>query len=429
MLAYNLYLLCKYHSIFNGRKIIFAVEDKEDKTLVDQLHLTWMFNDTHDIRPYELIMVPKGQDEGACLSKMLEMVQSDNSDEISFFAHAKDTSLEAASRNDVDELSDWVEVLYRNNLSDPALVDSVLSKYPSAGTLKYTACHPLDSYWSYGGNFFWFNHRELFSKKWKDYTSPIDEYISDKFDEREVYNFGEDYVAKKRAHFVVRNWDPSKVTIVTTCKNRWEFLKQSLPTWLNRGFKEIIIVDWSSNIEIVTNIEQMSIGSNLVTVIRVNGEDIFNGGMARNTGAKHVTSDYVLFIDADMIVKNWQVTKTISMVPGRFYHGPHNIPPFGTSLVRIDDFRKINGYSELCRSYGWEDNDLYNRLDASGLQRRLYDDRMVEHIDHSDELRIVHRDQRGKKLHETVWENKELELWTPNHKQADKPHLRYEFKI
>jgi hypothetical protein len=117
------------------------------------------------------------------------------------------------------------------------------------------------------------------------------------------------------------------------------------------------------------------------------------------------------------------------MIPGRFYHGPHNIPPFGTSLLRADDFRKVNGYSELYRAYGWEDNDLYNRLEASGSQRRLYDDRIVEHLEHSDELRTQYRDQQGKKLHETIWENRTIEPWTTNHLQADKNAVRHNFWI
>lgn len=429
MLAYNLYLLCKYN-IFNGRKIICAVEDNEDKSLVDELHLGWMFNDTHDIRPYELIMVPSSFRESACLSRMLEMVQSNDPEEVSFFAHAKDTSLEVLNRHDVVELSDWIEGMYRNNLSDPEKVDSVLSRYPCAGTFKHTSDRPIDGCWNYDGNFFWVNHQRLFRTDWKVIVnSCVDEYLDGKFSCDEAYNFVEDYTDKKKSHATVKNWDPARVTIVTTCKNRWEFLSQSLQTWLNKGFKEIIIVDWSSNTDVATFVKQMPSGSNRVTVIRVEGEDIFNGGMARNTGAQHVTSDYILFIDSDMIIKNWDVVDAISMTPGRFYHGPHNIPPFGTSLVRTDDFRKVNGYTELCASYGWEDNDLYNRLDACGLRRCLYDDRMVEHIDHDDQLRIVHRDQQGKKLHETVWENKARELWTSSHKQARKQFSKHEFLI
>jgi len=183
---------------------------------------------------------------------------------------------------------------------------------------------------------------------------------------------------------IIKNWEPSRVTLVTTCKNRWAFLNRSLPTWLNKGFKEIIVVDWSSDEEIAEQIAHMPAGSTPVSVVRVEGEEIFNGGMARNTGAKHVKTDYVLFIDSDMTMKDWSLASSLSLVPGKFFHGPHNIPPFGTSLVRMEDFKKVNGYSELYPAYGWEDNDLYNRLEASGLRRCFFDERMVEHIEHDD---------------------------------------------
>jgi glycosyltransferase involved in cell wall biosynthesis len=278
--------------------------------------------------------------------------------------------------------------------------------------------------------FFWFNHQQLFGQSWGDKAgSPVEEYLRDKFLCEQAHNFGDDYSGKKRSRAVVKNWDPSKVSIVTTCKNRWDFLKESLSTWLNRGFAEVVIVDWSSETSVSSQIEKMPHGQNLVSVIRVDGEDIFNAGMARNTGARQLLNEYLLFIDSDMVIKNWDLTSGISLVPGRFYHGPHNIPPFGTSLVRAADFRAVNGYSELYTAYGWEDNDLYNRLETNGLQRCLYDDRIVEHKDHDDELRSQHRDQKGRKLHETVWDNRKIEAWTPTHKQAEKTFSKRVFLV
>jgi hypothetical protein len=428
MLALNLYMLSKYRDVFNGRRIVFAVEEEG---LVDQTHLGWMFNDTHDIRPYELVMVPADLEnkESACLSKMLEMVQSSDPDEVSFFAHAKDTSLDVLAQHDVAELSDWVRDMYHNNLSNPSLVDTVMDRHPCAGTFKHVESQPLSGGWNYTGNFFWVNHQRLFTKNWKDSIGAnVNDFLSSKFSSEEAYNFGRDYLGKLNSSTVVKNWDPSRVTVVTTCKNRWGFLKKSLLTWLNKGFKKIIIVDWDSKVEVASKLEKLSEGINPITVIRVENEDIFNGGLARNTGARFVTSEYALFIDSDMTIKDWSQAGSISMVPGKFYHGPHNIPPFGTGLVRMDDFQRINGYSELYPSYGWEDNDLYNRLEESGLQRCFFDERMVEHIEHNDELRTRHRDQRGRKLHETIWENRDkIEKWTSSHRREEKMFTKHEF--
>jgi len=394
MLAYNLYLLHKYHKIFNGTKVVCAAEDKEGYA-IDDIHLGWMLNDTHSIGLYDLNVAPHASlSMQESLFKMLESVESTDPEEISFFAYAKDTSLNALDGTDVGELSARIEPMYRNALEDAALVDDVMEKHPVG----------------HSGSFFWINHKEFFKPGWRDT-------IRD-------YDGTYDFCVGKKAPSVERNWDPSRVTIVTTSMNRWEFLKESLQSWLGRGFNEIIIVDWSSDTRVSSLIKKIPHGPNPVTILRILGEKIFNGGMARNIGAIHATTDYLLFIDSDMIIRDWSMADGISMVPGRFYHGPHNIPPFGTSLVRREDFWNVNGYSELYPAYGWEDNDLYNRLEESGLQRCLYDDRMVEHMEHDDELRARHRDQKGMLLHETVWANRDIEKWTKVHSRAVRPFVK-----
>ena len=440
MLAYNLYLLHKYHEIFNGRKVVFSSEEEEGLTM-EGIHLDWMLNDTHRIGPYELTTVSHdvcGMEDS--FFKMLEMVESSDPEEVSFFAYAKDTSVEALEGCDVGELSAWVEPMYRNNLSDPDQVDDAMGQFPCAGTFKHVTQEGRQSPWSYAGPFFWFNHEKFFTPGWRNEVGAartLGDCLGIRYPYDLARNFGgnayleihSDQNRRKNFCRAPRNFDPSRVTIVTTAKNRWEFLNKSMTTWMGKGFHEIIVVDWSSDTEVSSHIERMPLGSNRVTVVRVDGEEVFNGGMARNTGARHISSDYALFIDSDMTLEDWSVADGISMTPGRFYHGPHNIPPFGTSLVRTDDFRNINGYSELYPAYGWEDNDLYNRLEESGLQRCLYDDRMAAHIDHDDELRARHRDQNGKMLHETVWSNRDIEKWTPEHRQSEKLFSLQEFWI
>lgn len=435
MLAYNLYLLHTYHEVFNGRKIVFAAED-EPGYAIDGIHLDWMLNDTHSIGPYELHVVPHGpRSMERCLARMLDMVESDDPEEISFFAHAKDTSTRALERADVGELSAWVEPIYRMNLGSPALIDGALSGHPCAGTFMERDAYTKT--WLYYGSFFWVNHREIFKRNWKTALDNTATFLSRLFPCQRAFNFGGDeYIdvrqtpdKSRRFTEIVRNWDPSRVTIVTTSMNRWEFLQRSLRTWLGRGFARIVVVDWSSDDPVAGFLSSRDDGRDRVTVMRVDGERIFNGGMARNTGARLVESEYILFIDSDMTLEDWSVTSGISMVPGRFYHGPHNIPPFGTSLVRAGDFRAVNGYSELYPAYGWEDNDFYNRLEESGLRRCIYDDRLASHIDHDDDLRAKHRDQRGRMLHETVWANREIEKWTTSHARAVLEYTVQDFRM
>ena len=48
----------------------------------------------------------------------------------------------------------------------------------------------------------------------------------------------------------------------------------------------------------------------------------------------------------------------------------------------------MNGYNEKITTYGWDDADLYGRLEAKGLKRKLLPLDKLAHQPHSDETRI-----------------------------------------
>lgn len=435
MLAYNLYLLHKHHGVFNGRKIVRALEDRQGHA-IDELHVDWMLNDTHCIGDYEMEVVPSRTHTWEdCYVSMLEAVESQDPEEISFLAATLYTKSGISQPSSVERLSALLEPMYVNNLGDAAEIDGAMSRHPCGGT--FLERDEYRKHWIYYGGFLWINHAEFFRPGWRDSLESIHECPRRLFECDKAYNFGGDefldvFQDREKRENLYRSdgeWDMSKVTLVTTCMNRWEFLRQSLPTWLGKGFSRIIVVDWSSDDDVGDRIAGMPAGDNLVTVLRVDGETIFNGGMARNTGARAVDTDYTMFIDSDMTIDDWSATRGMALSPGKFYHGPHNIPPFGTSIVHMGDFWRVNGYSELYPAYGWEDNDLYNRLEDSGARRRIYDERIASHIEHSDDLRARHRDQKGRMLHETVWSNRDIERWTPEHVRAEKEFTWREFRV
>ena len=61
----------------------------------------------------------------------------------------------------------------------------------------------------------------------------------------------------------------------------------------------------------------------------------------------------------------------------------------GTLLVEPRHLLAVNGYNERLIYYGKEDDDLYDRLVASGLRWRDMDLNTIEHIPHSDCLRCT----------------------------------------
>lgn len=116
------------------------------------------------------------------------------------------------------------------------------------------------------------------------------------------------------------------------------------------------------------------------TIIVVNQEDIkkFNRGKLLNIGfleAERRDCDYVIFHDVDLLpikghyqysdtplqlANNFEPTGTFKRTIQRDYFG-------GVTLFPIDSFKKINGYSNKYRGWGFEDNDLLFRCREKDL--------------------------------------------------------------
>jgi len=91
MLHFNLNRLSRYLGHFNGRRIILAVQDHDTLNEIELRHIL----NLHGLSNYELVFRPNDPEkwESPHFRTLLGMVESKNQDEISFYAHAKGTSL------------------------------------------------------------------------------------------------------------------------------------------------------------------------------------------------------------------------------------------------------------------------------------------------------------------------------------------------
>jgi glycosyltransferase involved in cell wall biosynthesis len=205
----------------------------------------------------------------------------------------------------------------------------------------------------------------------------------------------------------IEAFNATMVSIVTTCMNRNEFLCQSLPTWLGIGFARIIVVDWNSSTPVSQYLDEHigGLDEHEITVIRSDQHEpkkYFNDGWARNTGARLSDTEYILFIDSDMKIRDKEILlNEVPQNPDICYRG--NIPGgYGTCLVSRNKFNQVNGYSERMWSWGGEDLDLYIRLKMQqGCEiETFFPDELFEHIHHGDDLRVNHRLQQWEDLKE-----------------------------
>jgi glycosyltransferase involved in cell wall biosynthesis len=153
-----------------------------------------------------------------------------------------------------------------------------------------------------------------------------------------------------------------KFSIVTTCKGRLRDLQQSLPTFVSQAAAEVVVVDYDcpggTGRYVAEHYPQ-------VRVVAVADKAKFNSSHARNVGAAEATGDFLVFLDADMVIAPGFVDYLAeNMKPrsyGTFGGGVANSARGGCVVERAL-FNAVGGYDEVIEGYGGEDLDLYTRL-------------------------------------------------------------------
>ncbi len=183
-------------------------------------------------------------------------------------------------------------------------------------------------------------------------------------------------------------------SLVTCCMNRNDHLLRTLPTWLvHQEIDEIVIVDWSSEIPVAISLDEAGIRDPRVRILRVEDEGSWILSHAYNVGFRATTKDKIVKVDSDIIL-NAEFFNRNSMGVGKLTAGNWRQAESGQShvngffVVGREDLMAVNGFNERIVTYGWDDDDLYDRLTDSGVERVDVDPDTIRHIDHSDTRRI-----------------------------------------
>jgi len=239
------------------------------------------------------------------------------------------------------------------------------------------------------------------------------------------------------------------ISLICACKNRFDSLIISLNSWLKyEQIKEIIIVDWDSDNDLKNILEIDS----RIKVIRVNNQPYFNLSQPLNIAASFATQEYILKVDTDYILNpyynffdHYTIDQTafvsgISLPEKLEYwceeQGSYNIKysessveelfkyfcaysPFfkyvkGLLFVSKSNFDSVGGFDESIESYGWEDDNMSERLKLFGLnQIKIENDITVIHIPHSDKKRYLHCKDYDPEI-ENQYRNNLVDRWSGN---------------
>jgi hypothetical protein len=160
---YNINLLNRYLSTFNGQRIVKIAVDDLTK---DVNHLINLFPNC-DI---EIVQNNKETRESEYFIQSLKEIKDTNS--ITFFAHNKGSKSGNPGNN---VIKNWLLSMYFFNLEDSYLtkIENELNNEKTfSGIMRITTpCPPwVESDWHYSGTFFWFNTKKLFDiSGWNDF--------------------------------------------------------------------------------------------------------------------------------------------------------------------------------------------------------------------------------------------------------------------
>lgn len=184
------------------------------------------------------------------------------------------------------------------------------------------------------------------------------------------------------------------VSLVSCCMNRSENLLKALSSWIAcKEINEIIIVDWGSSKSVRDEIIAAGFKDPRILVARVNRQPRWILSYAYNFGFRIASCDRILKADADIIIRPG-FFKQHSLRPGIFFSGDWRKAKKGQEHINgffyvwREDLMSVKGFNEYITTYGWDDDDLYFRLEQQGINRVRIQADSIYHIPHDDAQRV-----------------------------------------
>lgn len=184
------------------------------------------------------------------------------------------------------------------------------------------------------------------------------------------------------------------ISLVCCVRNRIENLTEAVQSWIALdALDEILILDWSSDDPVAPALARRRIRDRRLRVVRAEGEDRWTLSYAYNAAFRLSRFDRIVKADADIVIEpeffarnplpeagfvcgNWRrVAEDQAHTNGFFY-------------INRADLARVGGFNEFITSYGWDDDDLYRRLDEAGVARIDVDPITIYHQPHGDEERL-----------------------------------------
>ena len=177
----------------------------------------------------------------------------------------------------------------------------------------------------------------------------------------------------------------SSIGIATACMNRQDNLIKALPYWINSKVDKIHIIDWSSDINLKEFID-INLGVNKkIKVFRINNKSQWILTHAYNLALSSLDTNFIAKFDCDHICQSDFFSK-IKLQKGNFYRFNFQDNSIGTNGAFICEKRileKVNYFDERIISYGWDESDLFERIQEYASNIVFLEKDVIKHLPHT----------------------------------------------
>ena len=191
------------------------------------------------------------------------------------------------------------------------------------------------------------------------------------------------------------------ISFVTTCKGRLDHLRQTLPGVVMQPDAECIVVDYDCP---DGTADWVQANYPEVKVVRVRDAPRFHKSHAGNLGAAEATAPWLCLIDADIIVDRAFVERLTPLLVSGAYLRPSPLDwnAYGSFVCSRKDFDAVEGYDEVMENSGCMDDDIYRRLEISGVKQKTFPGELFVGIPHDDTIRTQFYEIKDRSFSQTV---------------------------
>ena len=165
-----------------------------------------------------------------------------------------------------------------------------------------------------------------------------------------------------------------RLSIVTCCKGRLQYLKQALPTFVAQPESEVVVVDYDCPDKTGEWVASHFPDVRLATVTDA---PHFNLSRARNIGAAQARAPWLVICDADDLLAPSFSSDLLRLTASGTYQRTLRNTPWGIKQQCVPlacetaTFRSVGGYDDALRGWGIEDLEFIDRLRRAGVREVL----------------------------------------------------------